>query len=115
MKLYGIPNCSTVKKARNWITEHGQDVPFHDFKKDGLDRTVLERWTGLVRWQDLVNRKGTTWRQLGEAEKAAVNGEHGAIELMLKKPSVIKRPVLESEDRILVGFDEQHYRSFFEG
>ncbi|MBY0577412.1 MAG: ArsC family reductase [Burkholderiales bacterium] len=114
MKLYGIPNCSTVKKARTWLAEHGHIIPFHDFRKDGISGTLLERWIARVNWQDLLNRKGTTWRQLGEDEKAAVTSANAAIALMLKNPSVIKRPVLESENRLLVGFDEQHYLSFFD-
>lgn len=113
MKLYGIANCSTVKKARLWLSGHGRDMPFHDFRKDGIDKALLERWIALIDWQDLVNRKGTTWRRLSDAEKAAITGEAAAIDLMLHNPSVIKRPVLDSGHRILVGFDEERYLSFF--
>ena len=113
MKLHGIAHCDTVRKARTWLALQGYDIPFHDFRKEGIDRMLLERWVKRVHWQDLVNRKGTTWRQLDESEKASVQDEISAIELMLKKPSVIRRPVLESERSIVVGFDESTYSEFF--
>ncbi len=109
MKLYGIANCSTVKKARQWLADRNQEIAFHDFKKAGIERGLIEHWLEKMDWQDLVNKKGTTWRQLDDAEKAAVQDTASAIELMLKKPSVIKRPVLESGNRIVVGFDENKF------
>ncbi len=114
MKLYGITQCDTVKKARTWLASQRQDIPFHDFKKAGIERELLERWLDRVEWHDLVNKKGTTWRQLNEAEKEAVKDRDSAIELMLKKPSVIRRPILESKNRIVVGFDETVYSEFFQ-
>lgn len=109
MKLYGINQCDTVRKARRWLTEQGRDIPFHDFRKDGLDRTLLEHWLKFVDWQTLVNRKGSTWRRLSEAEREAVHDSPSAVLLMLDKPSVIKRPILDMGERILVGFDEHLY------
>ncbi len=113
MKLYGISNCDTVKKARTWLAEHGQDIPFHDFKKAGIDRALIARWLRQVGWQDLINRRGTTWRRLSDTDQASITSEASAINLMLEKPSVIKRPILEMEHCLLVGFDEQTYSENF--
>ena len=113
MRLYGIPNCSTVKKARSWLAGRSIDIPFHDFRKDGLDPVVLEDWVARIGWQDLVNRKGTTWRQLGDAEKAAVDSSAAAMRLMLEKPAVIRRPVLDTGKELVLGFEEARYADIF--
>ncbi len=106
MKLYGIPHCDTVKRARAWLAEQGHDAAFHDFKKAGVPPEHLDAWLAAAGWERLVNRKGTTWRQLGDAERAAVTDAASARALMLRLPSVIKRPVVEWDDgRITVGFD----------
>ena len=110
MKLYGIPNCNTVKKARTWLDEHGIAYEFHDFKKSGISATTLQQWLEQVDWEKLVNRAGMTWRGLGEAEKAAVTDADSAIRLMQDKTSVIKRPVLVKDGKILnLGFTEAAY------
>ncbi len=114
MKLYGIPNCNTVKKARTWLAEHGVDLPFHDFKKQGVSEELLKVWLKQIGWEKLVNRQGTTWRQLADEAKSAVNDETSAIRLMLEKPSVIKRPVLEKDGKLTLGFDAAVYQSLFE-
>lgn len=111
MKLYGIPNCNTVKKARAWLTQHGQTVEFHDFKKHGVTKALLESWLRQTDWEKLINRQGTTWRQLPEHIKASITSETAAIALMLEKSSVIKRPVLEKDGKLYLGFDEALYRS----
>ena len=113
MKLYGIPNCNTVKKARTWLTENGIEIPFHDFKKQGVSEELLKAWLKQVGWEKLVNRQGTTWRQLPDEAKAAVCDDAGAIRLMLEKSSVIKRPVLETDGKIILGFDQATYQSLF--
>jgi arsenate reductase len=113
MKLYGIPNCNTVKKARTWLTENGIAIPFHDFKKQGISEELLKGWMKQISWEKLVNRQGTTWRQLPDKAKAAVCDESSAVRLMLEKPSVIKRPVLEKDGKIILGFDEAAYQSLF--
>jgi len=113
MKLYGIPNCNTVKKARTWLTENGIDIPFHDFKKQGISEELLKSWMKQIGWEKLVNRQGTTWRQLPDEAKAAVRDETSAIRLMLEKSSTIKRPVLEMDGKIILGFDEAAYQSLF--
>lgn len=113
MKLYGIPNCTTVKKARAWLAEHGQDVPFHDFKKQGVDAAWLHDVVRQTGWQALLNTRGTTWRTLTDAEKAAVTDAPSAIACMLAQPSAIKRPVLERDGRYHVGFAEEQYDALF--
>ena len=105
MIVYGIPNCDTVKKARAWLSEHGQAHAFHDFKKQGVPPEPLARWVQAVGWEKLLNRKGTTWRQLDAATQAAVVDAASAQSLMLASPSVIKRPVVDWGSDITVGFD----------
>ncbi|CAM3336032.1 arsenate reductase [Polaromonas hydrogenivorans] len=103
--LYGIPNCDTVKKARAWLSEHGQAYTFHDVKKHGVPPAQLARWTQAAGWEKLLNRKGTTWRQLDAAAQAAVVDAASAQSLMLANASAIKRPVVDWGDGITVGFD----------
>ena len=114
MKLYGIPNCNTVKKARNWLAEHGVAYEFHDFKKSGISEDTLLQWLGQVEWEKLVNRAGMTWRGLSDAEKSAVTDNASAIQLMQEKTSVIKRPVLVKDGQVLnLGFTEAAYDKLF--
>ena len=104
--LYGIPNCDTVKKARAWLTEHGVEHAFHDFKKQGVPAAALDRWLATAGHEKLVNRKGTTWRGLDEATRASVTDNASARDLLLQQASVIKRPVVEWADgSVTVGFD----------
>ncbi len=104
--LYGIPNCDTVKRARAWLTEQGVAHSFHDFKKQGVPEDALQRWLLEAGWETLLNRKGSTWRQLPPAEQAAVVDAASAAVLMRRAPSVIKRPVVAWADgRLTVGFD----------
>ena len=111
--LYGIPNCDTVKKARTWLGARAHAFDFHDFKKQGLDAATVEAWLEQLDWEVLVNRKGTTWRKLTEAERAAVTGKDSALALMLAHPSVIKRPVLQGPGLLQVGFSDDQYRTLF--
>ncbi|MGE5320817.1 MAG: ArsC family reductase [Hyphomicrobiaceae bacterium] len=113
MKLYGIPNCTTVKKARAWLAGHALDVAFHDFKKQGVDAAWLHQVVAQIGWQPLLNTRGTTWRKLSDAEKAAASDEAGAIALMRAQPSVIKRPLLERDGRYHLGFAEDQYEALF--
>ena len=113
MKLYGIPNCTTVKKARAWLAGHAHEAVFHDFKKQGVDATWLRNVAAQTGWQALLNTRGTTWRKLTDAEKAAAGDAAGAIALMLAQPSVIKRPVLELDGRYHLGFAEDQYQTIF--
>jgi arsenate reductase len=106
--IYGIKNCDTMKKARVWLDGHDVAYEFHDYKISGIDRATLEKWAGVVGWEVLLNRAGTTFRKLPESAKSGLT-EARAIELMLDQPSMIKRPVLERGRTLLVGFSEERY------
>lgn len=110
--VFGIPNCDTVKKARAWLTGHGVRYVFHDFKKQGVPMDQLPQWIATVDWEPLLNRKGTTWRQLDDASRAAVVDAPTATALMLAHPSVIKRPVVAwPNGQVTVGFDEARWQA----
>lgn len=112
LTVYGIPNCNTVKKARDWLDSQGVAYQFHDFKKLGVDQATLDNWLAQLPWEKLVNRSGMTWRGLSDAEKAAVQDRASAAALMQAKTSVIKRPVLVQDSHVLaLGFDESLYAS----
>src|SRR5574340_305922 len=113
MKLYGIANCDTVKKASTWLAADAHQVAFHDFRKQGVDAAWLREEAAQTGWQSLLNTRGTTWRRLPETEKFAAGDEAGAIALMLAQPSVIKRPVLEHGGRYHLGFAEEQYQALF--
>jgi arsenate reductase len=107
--IYGIKNCDTMKKACAWLDKNGVDYAFHDYKTAGIDRGRLERWAKKVGWETLLNRAGTTFKKLSDKEKTSLS-ETNAIALMLKQPSMIKRPVLEAGGgKILVGFKPEQY------
>jgi len=108
LRLYGIKACDTMKKARNWLDEHGLRYDFHDYKSAGIDRAHLQAWCAEHGWQAVLNRAGTTFRKLDDAAKADLD-QARAIELMLAQPSMIKRPVLELGDRTLIGFKPDLY------
>jgi arsenate reductase (glutaredoxin) len=107
--LYGIKNCDTMKKARTWLDSHGVPYEFHDYKIAGIDADRLKRWVGQVGWEVLLNRAGTTFRKLPDEQKTGLNAGK-AISLMVAQPSMIKRPVLENGQRLLVGFDPANYK-----
>ncbi len=108
--LFGIPNCDTVKKARRWLEGAGIGYNFHDYRKDGLQKDMLEQWADELGWEALLNRRGTTWRKLPEEEKSAINAER-AITLMLEQPAMIKRPLLDTGSQKMLGFSEEQYRN----
>lgn len=115
MKLYGIPNCNTVKKAREWLTQHNITYAFHDFKKQGLERETAQQWLSQTPWEKLVNRAGMTWRNLSESEKAAVIDAESALVLMQANTSVIKRPLVVNDQQIIaIGFSEAEYAKLFQ-
>ena len=108
--LYGIPNCNTVKKARDWLDANSVNYVFHDFKKQGIDAATINGWLTQQPWEKLINRAGLTWRGLDDATKAGITDNTTAIALMQAKTSVIKRPVLVKDSTILcLGFDENLY------
>ena len=114
MKLYGIPNCDTVKKARRFLDAHGVAYDFHDFKKNGVSAAMLENWLQQVGWQKLLKKTGPTWGKLPDAAKAAVQDNASALALMLAQPNIIKRPVLEKNGTVLaLGFAEDEYARHF--
>ncbi|MEJ7780073.1 MAG: arsenate reductase [Daejeonella sp.] len=113
MKIYGIKNCSTVKKALDWFGRNNIEYEFHDFKKLGISEIKLEEWSSKLGWEPLVNKRGTTWKQLGPEIQRRVNSKQEAFKLMQEKTSVIKRPVIETDKDILTGFDEAAYKKLF--
>jgi arsenate reductase (glutaredoxin) len=113
LKVYGIPNCDTVKKSITWLKNHGVAYEFHDYKKLGISKEKLEEWLTQVSWEKLVNRAGTTYKKLSDEEKSKVIDNASAIALMLEKTSVIKRPIVESDKILTVGFKEDEYEVIF--
>ncbi|NEX91365.1 ArsC family reductase [Caulobacter sp. 17J65-9] len=106
--IYGIKACDTMKKARTWLESRGVDAAFHDYKVVGIDRPRLESWVKSVGWEVLLNRSGTTFRKLPDADRADLT-QAKAIDLMLAQPSMIKRPVLDVDGTLLVGFKPDVY------
>jgi arsenate reductase len=118
--LYGIPNCDQVKQARIWLDAHAIAYHFHDFKKAGITQTLIEGWLHDVNWEVLLNRKGTTWRKVDDARKAATQDAASAILLMLEMPSIVKRPILaipatgSHAGQTHVGFSAANYAQIFQ-
>lgn len=113
MTVYGIPNCDTVKKSLDWLRSNKITFEFHDYKKQGISETKLNEWIKQVDWQILLNKKGTTWKKLDKSIQAGITSEKAAIALMQEHTSLIKRPVVETERGIVVGFNETVYRQNF--
>jgi arsenate reductase len=112
--VYGIPNCSTVKKVITWLDEHQISYRFHNYKTEGITKSRLTAWSKQKGWEPLVNKKGTTWRQLDEAKQATITNQANAVALMQELNSIIKRPVIEKEDKVVaIGFDEKEYGKIF--
>ena len=111
-KIYGIKNCDTMKKARAWLDVHKVATTFHDYKVSGIDKATLEGWVGKAGWEVLLNRAGTTFKKLPEADRDGLT-EKKAIALMLAQPSMIKRPVLEAKGKLTVGFKPENYQALF--
>lgn len=108
--IYGIPNCDTMRKARAWLTDHAVAFTFHDYRRDGVDRSRLEGWVARLGWEKLLNRSGTTFRKLAPELREDLDAER-AIALMLEQPAMIRRPVLEGPGLLLVGFRPDEYAS----
>ncbi|MDA8725119.1 arsenate reductase [Alphaproteobacteria bacterium] len=105
LTVYGIPNCDTVKKARLWLADKGQDFTFHDFRKNGLQEDMVRHWLQAQPMDKLLNKRGTSWRNLSDADKANEAKAH-LIALMVENPTLIKRPVIEAGDKVTVGFTD---------
>jgi arsenate reductase len=110
--IYGIKNCDTMKKARAWLEAHKVAHAFHDYKASGIDKAVLEGWAKKVGWEVLLNRAGTTFKKLPEADKQDLS-EKKALRLTLAQPSMIKRPVLEAKGKLTIGFKPEVYKKLF--
>jgi arsenate reductase len=113
LKVYGIPNCDTVKKATVWLKNKGIAYEFHDYKKLGISEAKLEEWLTQVPYDKLINRAGTTFKKLTDEEKAKITDNASAISLMLEKTSVIKRPIVESDKILAMGFKAEEYDEVF--
>ena len=117
IKLYGIKNCDTVKKARHWLESNKLDYQFHDLRSDGLERQQVEHWVTQLSWDVLLNKRSTTWKNIDENVREAIlnstaNNE-SAINAMVQQPTLIKRPVLEYNDQLQVGFKADQYTAIF--
>lgn len=112
LTMYGISQCDTIKKAKAWLDAHNIPYQFHDYKKQGLDPELLDQWLQQLSWEDLLNRRGTTWRKLPEDVRENINAE-SARALMLDNQSIIKRPLLADGDKYLLGFSEASYQAHF--
>ena len=110
--LYGIPNCDTVSKARKWLSSNEVDFQFHNFKKDGLNQETLEKWIDALGWEVLLNKRGMTWRKLPDESKADIDRQK-AMAIMLENTSIIKRPVLDVNGEMHVGFKPEQYQAIF--
>jgi arsenate reductase (glutaredoxin) len=108
IEIFGIKQCSTMKKAFDWMDEHHVDYVFHDYKKEGVSRETLQSWVAQVGWESLVNTRGTTWRKLDEESRQDLD-EQKAIALMLGHNSLIKRPVITGAENLILGFDDSRY------
>lgn len=113
MKVYGITNCNTVKKALNWLKANHVDYEFHDFKKLGVSEAKLEEWDKAAGYEKFLNKQGLTWKQLDPGVKATITGKQPALQLLQQKTSMIKRPVIEDNGFLFFGFDEAVYQQHF--
>jgi Spx/MgsR family transcriptional regulator len=111
--MYGIANCDTIKKARKWLDREGIDFVFHDYRKQGLDADLLQKWIDALGWEVLLNRRGSTWRKLPDDVKENIE-RNSAIEVMLENPAIIKRPLLDRNGKFHSGFSDAQYREIFE-
>lgn len=114
LTIYGIPNCDTMRKARAWLTGQGVPFVFHDYRKDGLERSRLEGWVERLGWEKLLNRAGTTFRRLAPEQRDGLDAAR-AVALMLEHPAMIRRPVLEGPGLLLVGFRPDDYAAALSG
>ena len=112
LKMFGIASCDTIKRAKTWLNEHGIAYDFHDYKKLGVEQAVLRAWVNELGWEVLLNKAGTTFRALADADKQGLDADK-AVALMLAHPSMIKRPVLDLGDRRIVGFKPEVYGQAF--
>jgi arsenate reductase (glutaredoxin) len=108
--VYGIPNCDTIKKTLDWMKKHKIEYEFHDYKKESIDKPKLLEWCNKVNWEILLNKKSATWRSLPLSTQQKISTQNAAIRIMMENTSIIKRPVIENGDKIIVGFSEDDYK-----
>ncbi|MBU6460094.1 MAG: Spx/MgsR family RNA polymerase-binding regulatory protein [Proteobacteria bacterium] len=111
--IFGIQNCSTMTKAFQWLNKNEIDLPFHNYKTKGIDCTTLQRWCDLHEWDDLINKKGLTWKKLDSNIKENITDAQTAIKLMQTYPTLIRRPIIEMDKTLLVGFNEDIWAKYF--
>ncbi len=111
LTIYGIKSCDTCRKARKYFADHDMELRFHDVRDDGLDIQMLERWAARIEWEKLLNKKSLTWRRVPEVDRSEINKDR-AFALMIEQPTLLKRPVLEAEDFLAVGFSERRYEAY---
>jgi arsenate reductase (glutaredoxin) len=109
LKIYGIKNCDTVKRSRKWLEQNGYEYVFHDFRTDGLDAELIDRFVEHIGWDDMLNRRSTSWRRLSDADRANLD-ETKAKRLMLDHPTLIKRPLIEEGERFAAGFSTDFFK-----
>ena len=112
MIIYGISNCDTVKKAKNWLDSHNIDYKFHDFRKDGINRDIINGWLNTVAWDKILNKRSTSWRNLDASTQQAVNATN-VVDLLVENPTLIKRPVMNVNDIITDGCNSDTYQGIF--
>ncbi len=110
--MYGIPNCDTIKKARKWLEAEGVDYQFHDYRKQGIDDELVKEFCLSLGWENVLNKRGTTYRQLSQEQKDSLN-EENAIALLVEQPSMIKRPIVRHNDKLELGFSAASYATAF--
>lgn len=110
--IYGIKNCDTMKKAFRWLEENNVEYTFHDYRKDGLERDLLTSWVEQLGWEAVVNKRGTTWRKLAPETQAAMNNQ-SAVDALLEQPAMIKRPLLDHDQSLTLGFKPDQYQAIF--
>lgn len=110
--MYGIPNCDTIKKAKKWLESHDIEFQFHDFRKDGIDKALVAQFCAQLGWENVLNKRGTTYRQLSEQQKESIN-DTTVIDLLVEYPAMIKRPVLSAQGKLYIGFKADQYSAIF--
>jgi len=112
MIIYGISNCDTVKKAKNWLDKHNIDYQFHDFRQQGLDKKIIDGWLKTVAWDKILNKRSTSWRNLDPSIQQTIN-KSNVVDLLIENPTLIKRPVMDVNDTITIGFNSDTYEGIF--
>lgn len=112
--MYGIPNCDTIKKAKKWLESQNIEFQFHDFRKQGIDKALVEQFCNQLGWENVLNKRGTTYRQLTDEQKASIN-DSTVIDLLVEYPAMIKRPVLSAKGQLFIGFKADQYSAIFAG